>query len=401
MEDTRVQLGDWADTERVEEDEALAKAKRRNGERKGRTKGSGDSTKQKGAIVEEIAAMMHEEPGVRVERDVRLPTVDGAGERQIDVLLTVKAAGYLTARWVIECKNYKREINLGDIDKFVGVLNDVGVPTQCGIYVCAGGYGGGAVRRAREAGITLLSLTGLNKDRLRAQVKRAVQSVIFVVPTVERFVVTNNVEEREDWEQMLLLYDQEGRVRGYVPDLFWRDWLEGHPPSELGEHSLEPDIPDGWHTKVDGREEPVLSASAVVRISAAVVSFSGSSNQHALVQAPEGVPRKFRQRVSFDTAPGQYPVRVFNSEEQLRRFLDERPGAVRMTVGRVRAPRLRIGHIYWPPSERIYEAMSDLAQRYESGEIPKPGPEDLESLEGDDLNALWEPVWPGHPMLQN
>lgn len=76
----------------------MARSKRPHGGRKNKAKDSRNSTKQKGAIVEEIVAMMHEEPGVRVQRDIQLPTIDGAGERQIDVLLTVRAAGYLTAR---------------------------------------------------------------------------------------------------------------------------------------------------------------------------------------------------------------------------------------------------------------------------------------------------------------
>ena len=60
----------------------------------------------KGKVVERITAMMHEVPGVRVERNVSLPSTVGSGRtREFDVLLTSQVAGY-GVRFAFECKNY-------------------------------------------------------------------------------------------------------------------------------------------------------------------------------------------------------------------------------------------------------------------------------------------------------
>jgi hypothetical protein len=62
--------------------------------RKQKRTGSKGSTITKAKIVERIAAMMHDVPGVRVKRNVSLPTVDGSGRtREFDVLLTTQVAG--------------------------------------------------------------------------------------------------------------------------------------------------------------------------------------------------------------------------------------------------------------------------------------------------------------------
>ncbi len=116
----------------------------------------------KGKLVEEIVQKMHDSPNVKVERRVFLDSVGGSGKREIDILLTSSVAGY-PVRLAIECKNEKTPIGSPKIDAFVGKLQDVGIPSQLGIYVSASGYTGGAIERARKAGIKTLVLTGLTR----------------------------------------------------------------------------------------------------------------------------------------------------------------------------------------------------------------------------------------------
>src|SRR6266536_5008487 len=85
------------------------------------------STVSKGKIVERIAALMHDQPGVTVERNRRLPPVGGKGvKREIDVLLTATVAGY-QIQMAIECKNEAAVIGFPKIDAFVGKLQYVGI----------------------------------------------------------------------------------------------------------------------------------------------------------------------------------------------------------------------------------------------------------------------------------
>src|SRR4051794_40207647 len=106
----------------------------------------------KGRLVEQIAAMLHETPDVTLESNARIPSLQGNGSREIDVLISCEVAGY-SVRLAIECKNEKDPIGVERIDAFIGKLKDVGIPVQQGIYISASGYTAGAIRRARVEGI--------------------------------------------------------------------------------------------------------------------------------------------------------------------------------------------------------------------------------------------------------
>ena len=137
------------------------------------------TTIEKGKIVEGIVALLHEQPGISVKRNVYLKTTDGADKREIDVLISGQLVGYPT-RIAIECKNYKTEIGKADIDAFIGKLNDLGFPTQHGIYVSTSRYTKGALKRAKNAGVRTLNLDGLTRDRLSAAIYDALQSIIYL-----------------------------------------------------------------------------------------------------------------------------------------------------------------------------------------------------------------------------
>jgi hypothetical protein len=91
-----------------------------SGKGKGRKKrgSSPASSKEKGAVVEKIVAMMHEALGVEVRRDVLLPAKnDSSRRRQFDVLLVGNVAGYQTVL-AVECKNHKRRKDIGYVGRF-------------------------------------------------------------------------------------------------------------------------------------------------------------------------------------------------------------------------------------------------------------------------------------------
>jgi hypothetical protein len=338
--------------------------------------------------------------GVRVERNVSLPTVDGGGRtREFDVLLTTQVAG-LGVRFAFECKNYAKPVGVKKIDEFIGALNNVGIPTQYAIYVSASGYTGGAVQRARAVGIKTLTLTGLSKDRLKTQVLEASQNVIFLVPHMVKFSLVNNVGELEDESQLYYVYDEEGNFGGFLPDLLWKAWMEDRVPLTIGQHEVDLEVPVGWHHVVDGKKVFIMSASATVGVSAAVVSFAGRVEQHSLVDASNNTLHKYRANASFDTVRSEYPVTNFYTEEDLQTFLDERPpAAVRLTVGCIKVPRIVVGAINWPPSERVMSEVRKIEQKHQAGEISDPTPL-FKELYGGNLRTMFEPIFPDHPMLR-
>lgn len=173
---------------------------------------SRQSNKPKGNIVERIVAMMHESPGVEITSPAYLP---GRGtnrkkKREIDVLLT----GYISSyqiRLAIECKNEKKPIGSPKIDAFIGKLQDVGIPTQQGIYVSASGYTQDAIEVARQAGLKVFTLEGLSKDALESALHQAIQNVIFLQGSVINWTITNTVPTASNHAELMMLCNKDDK----------------------------------------------------------------------------------------------------------------------------------------------------------------------------------------------
>lgn len=176
-------------------------------------------------------------------------------------------------------------------------------------------------------------------------------------------------------------------------------WLEGEPESVLGEHEMEIPVPEGWHARANGERARVLSVSAKVEVGAAVVELPGTVTSMALLDPKGRGVQKERTAARFENVPGEYPVRNFRDEEELAAYLDGQRAAFRVTVGRIRAPRIRLEHVYWPPSERVARKMKQLEKFHMAGRIGM-SPENLRGVEGTDLRTIWEPIVQGYPALE-
>lgn len=115
--------------------------------------------------VADVLASVVGEGGI-VRRNVRLATCSGVRRRQIDVLVEGNIFGLTDARIIVDCKRWKTAIDVGDVDKFIGMVEDVGA--VMGILVSAVGATSGAVERAEGArGVRIkpLSIAELNSWR--------------------------------------------------------------------------------------------------------------------------------------------------------------------------------------------------------------------------------------------
>lgn len=356
----------------------------------------------KGKLVESIVARMHAASGVKVETNVRLPPkgseVPGNQWPEIDVLLTAGVAGY-PVRIAIECKNYDEPVEKAKIDEFIGKLDDVGIPKQHGIFVSVSGYTQGAIRRAQKEGIQTLILRGLTEDRLASAIQEAFQSRIYVLAVLTAISIKAEVSTEQS-EQLLAFFDEQRQLVGFVPDLVWSQWLNGFPSSQLGKYDYELEIPSAWYHLVDGEFVPISKVWVTVEVRGLVVDFPGKSIQHALVDAVQEKATKALTDVVFDFAELRYPVTTLFSEAELQEFLSNRKGAVGVTIGRFRIPRILRPPMFWPPSQRIIDRFEELASAYAAGKIGDPKQVDLSEIEGDDLAAAWEPIWPEHPFLE-
>lgn len=96
--------------------------------------------------------------GVTVERNVRVPCRRRTGKRQVDVLVRGRVFGRDEVTLAVDCKLWKRPIAVGDIDRFVGFLEDVGA--DLGLLVAVSGYSAAAQARLEtERGVRAKVLT--------------------------------------------------------------------------------------------------------------------------------------------------------------------------------------------------------------------------------------------------
>jgi hypothetical protein len=335
-------------------------------------------------------------PGVTVERNVFLPAVDKSGrDREIDVLISSKVSGY-PVRVAVECKNQKKPIEVGDIGEFADKLTDVGIPVQHGIYISTSKYRSGAIRRAQGIGIRPLLLEETTPESLSESVQQAFQSLIYLLLTLTKIQVVNNIDQPQNNWQMLVFRDKTGRICGSVPDLVWQEWLSDKGPEKLGSYTLDLTIPNNWVQVIDGKTVQVIGARAEVQVTGHIITFTTSVHQQMLVDASSRQVERSQLKAKFEISPGKYPVTTFSSEKDLKEFIHARKG-IRISVGRFRLPRIRLGALYWPPSESTAKKVSRLMQDFADGKIPDPRPLNLAEIEGTDMQTLWESISEEHP----
>src|SRR5690606_38779115 len=74
--------------------------------------------------------------------------------RQIDVLVTEKIGQY-EINIIIDCKDYKKPVDVKGVEEFQGLLDDVG--GQKGVLVCPAGFSEAAKERATDLQMDLYS----------------------------------------------------------------------------------------------------------------------------------------------------------------------------------------------------------------------------------------------------
>jgi hypothetical protein len=110
------------------------------------------------SIYEEM--LLSEGHNLNVLHDIKLEGKSGQ-KHQIDLLWNYEAAG-IKQQVLIECKNYSRNVSIGKIRDFFGVIDDI--PGSVGVFICSSNYQKGAIEYAKAKGIQLFSIESLNKQ---------------------------------------------------------------------------------------------------------------------------------------------------------------------------------------------------------------------------------------------
>jgi hypothetical protein len=200
------------------------------------------SNKIKGNILEDLVAMMHEMPGVRVEKRRKLPVLRSKTKRkrEIDILITSSVAGY-KVQIALGCKNEAQALKTSAVDNFVGILNDVGIPIQQGILVSANGYTRDAQDAADAHGLRTLVFEGLSADRLGQEINAALKAVVYLL--VSQFTLSMLPYVEDGWADdgrfitAILDRDDEPPVTQILTSV-WELWVSGKIPDTIGEHLI-------------------------------------------------------------------------------------------------------------------------------------------------------------------
>lgn len=331
------------------------------------------TAKRKGEILEDLVAMMHEVPGVIVEKRKKLPVLHSktGRRREIDVLITSSVVGY-PVRFGSGCKNEAKALDTAAVDSFIRILEEVGIPVQQGILVSANGYTADAQDAAKARGIKTLVFEGLTADRLRQEINAAIQSTVFLLITQTAFTVLPYVDERfDDHPQFInaaLDLTDEPSGPQLLSCMAWL-WMNGMIPSLIGQHivSLRPE-----------REEATWHVMATATVTGLIASVPGTFSQSILRNADAGQVERLHISAKFEKIKGPLTLEPVTSEEALSAIAQKEPMSL---VTRVRVPRLVTDFGYWPPSE---EAMQKAKALFDAGK-----PVTFEDIETSNLADAW------------
>jgi len=331
------------------------------------------TAKRKGDILEDLVAMMHEVPGVLVEKRKKLPVIHSkAGRRrEIDVLITSNVAAY-PVRLGIGCKNEAKLLDTAAVDNFVRILTEVGIPTQQGILVSAKGYTRDAQDAAKNAGIRTLVFEGLNADRLGQEVSAAIQSMVFLLITQTNLslfpYVGGKIEHSPHYVNATVDILDEPTAPQLITCL-WSLWMQGAIPSTIGNHpvNLAPKSDAAtWHVVGD------------VTVTGFIASVPGTFSHSVLKNAEVGEVERLRISAQFNEIKGPLTLEPVNSEDALSALVHKEPMSL---VTRVRVPRLMTSVGYWPPSE---EAVQKVKALFNAGK-----PITFDDIESSNLADAW------------
>ncbi len=356
----------------------------------------------KGILLEELVAMLHDYEGVKVEKNVKLSPKSGDKSRkiEIDVLLTSYVAGY-PIRIAIQCKNYEKRITREQIGAFKDSLDDAGMPYQHGIVVSVHGYQSGAIKRAKELGIRTRELKGLTKDRLAAEIQEAFQFFIYLLPVVTELSVINEIQKDKFGGVLsMAFFDKNQIFRGLALDLVVSQWRQDNISSLLGEYNLKLKVPSGWYQLSKNKPAKVFSIEATVKIVAYLIKLVGKAKTFSLVDAETKRTEKIHIEADFkNSTQTNYEIitQYFVSEQELQEFFDSNDKF--KIIQRIKLPRILFDAFYHPFSKRAMDFLKKRTEGLTLNQIKKLPRISFEDLEGKVENSVYDETWQGFPVL--
>jgi len=197
------------------------------------------TTEPKWKRFEKLVAQVQQElaPNALVTHNDQIMGRNSGELRQIDITVKQKVGQY-NILIAIDCKDYKRAVNVKDVEQFSGLIKDIGA--NKGVLVAANGFTNTAKRVGDKAGLNLYRLVDTEAHDWQTYVSipvlcdfRGIKSYQFMFHTPLSDVLSQ-MDPRQTTE--ITLYDVNHQPLGKVVDLLKASWNSNKLPSEPGEH---------------------------------------------------------------------------------------------------------------------------------------------------------------------
>ena len=174
-------------------------------------------------------------PNAEVLHDQKLPGRKSKRDRQIDVLVKDRIGQY-NIQIIIDCKDYKKPVDVKAVEEFYGLLDDVGA--QKGVLVCPSGFSKTAKIRAEGFQIDLYS--PVDTDPHKWQVKPEIPAICDFRSAAISFGIRMSAPlpftMPNDFFSTKVALDTNGNQLGTPLDTAIQKWNDGAFPDEIGIH---------------------------------------------------------------------------------------------------------------------------------------------------------------------
>lgn len=177
----------------------------------------------------------------------------------------------------------------------------VGIPRECGIFVSTSRYTEGAQTAAREDGIKLLVLEGLNEQKSAEAIFQAIQSSIHLSAEIEEFGVASDARDASVLD-LITVYAEDSARSVSVPDVLHRVWMSNQIlVAAVGRYRVRMTPTVSMFHKSGEERFKVWHIDTTLRISALVFDCTGSSKRVSLIDHISRNPERTRIGVKFDS----------------------------------------------------------------------------------------------------
>lgn len=182
-------------------------------------------------------------PAAKVEHNVRIKGRTSEVHRQVDVLVTQNIGQY-SMTIAIDCKDYKKPVDVKGVEEFAGMVSDIGA--NKGVLVCPAGFTETAKTVAKKLQMELYRPVDTGDHKWRA--RPTIPAVCEYVSTTMAFQITCSAPKPLRLTVSPAhqeAFDENGLSLGTALEMALQKWNNAEYPTTPGRHGELAIFPDG------------------------------------------------------------------------------------------------------------------------------------------------------------